>query len=233
MQKIVQIEVIDTEKNSTEGQFISADIRFYYTRSNLGVDGDGDVDDPEDLDESTLNLYCLMNDSWMRISVDLDWVFDVGVNTFDQKVYGLEYGGYVFASMSHLLIFGIAGSTYELGNYTLSIGPVKDKEGNIIEGASVTLLISQNTFISQTGDTGLVSFDTSRLFVGVPISIMIEKEGYSLLIFNTSLYLEGRLVDQLPSFSTVPIMEIVNFTLMIGPILDQGGEEVSGAIVYL
>jgi hypothetical protein len=47
---------------------------------------------------------------WMRLS---DEVATTGVNTSDQELFGVHYAGYLWANLSGLSLFGIAGYTNE------------------------------------------------------------------------------------------------------------------------
>ncbi|MGA1821894.1 MAG: hypothetical protein ACMUIG_05150, partial [Thermoplasmatota archaeon] len=83
-----------------------SEIKIYYTGEDLKLEGGGD------LNESTLSLfrYDDENGIWTRLSPDLDWVNATGVNTTDQDLHGKEYAGYLWARMSRLSTFGIAGA---------------------------------------------------------------------------------------------------------------------------
>jgi len=90
---------------------VNASINIHYTEADLDLTGDGDADDPEDLDESTLQLY-LLNETtgtWELLSPDLGFVLRVDVNTTDVNMYGMEYSGNIWAHVTHLSTFGIAG----------------------------------------------------------------------------------------------------------------------------
>lgn len=86
-------------------------VRIYYTVDDLDMNGDGDADDPEDLNETTLRLYVLTDEgAWVRLS---DITNTTGVNTTDVELYGRQYEGFVWANVSGLSLFGIAGSPDE------------------------------------------------------------------------------------------------------------------------
>ena len=86
-------------------------IKIYYTASDLDVNGDGDAGDPEDLNESSLQLFLLSADGeWVRLS---DIVDTTGVNTTDVELFGMSYEGYLWANVSGLSLFGIAGQPDE------------------------------------------------------------------------------------------------------------------------
>lgn len=86
-------------------------IKIYYTATDLDLNGDGDSDDPEDLNETWLELFVMSpTGEWMRLS---DEVATTGVNTSDQELFGVHYAGYLWANLSGLSLFGIAGYTNE------------------------------------------------------------------------------------------------------------------------
>jgi hypothetical protein len=84
----------------------------FYTLDDLDLTGDGDTEDLEDLVEDTLTLFRFDENMgrWTRLDPSLSWVFDVGVNTTDQLIYGIEYAGYVWATLSRSSTFAVAGS---------------------------------------------------------------------------------------------------------------------------
>jgi len=92
----------------------SALIRVFYTTEDLDRTGDGDANDFEDLNEDSLVLYVYDESlgSWERLSTDLPWVVDTGVNTTDIEIYGMSYAGYVWALVTHTSLFGVAGEPY-------------------------------------------------------------------------------------------------------------------------
>jgi hypothetical protein len=89
-------------------------IQFYYTESELDRTGDGDSNDIEDIDESKLSLYYYDESAgqWTKLSAEMDWVFDIGVETADVEVYGNSYAGYVWAELEHFSIYSLSGLTY-------------------------------------------------------------------------------------------------------------------------
>ena len=72
--------------------------------------GDGDGDDPEDLNESSLQLFIMSSGKWVRLS---DIVDSTGVNTTNVELFGVSYEGYLWANVSGLSLFGIAGEPDE------------------------------------------------------------------------------------------------------------------------
>ena len=106
MDKYVRIEFQSHDPNMSDVVSGSL-IKIYYTAADLDMNGDGDGDDPEDLNESSLQLYLMSADgSWIRLS---DIVDTTGVNTTDVEMFGMTYEGYLWANVSGLSLFGIAG----------------------------------------------------------------------------------------------------------------------------
>ncbi|MFW9918729.1 MAG: hypothetical protein ACFFED_03965 [Candidatus Thorarchaeota archaeon] len=98
-------------------------IIMYYRHRDLDRNGNGLLNDSEDIDEATLVMY-LYDDSinmWVRITDDLYWVIETGVNGTDIEVYGEVYAGYVWARVTHLSLFSIAGQQYALSFPWVSI----------------------------------------------------------------------------------------------------------------
>jgi hypothetical protein len=89
-------------------------IIIYYRHSDLDRNFNGLLNDSMDLNESTLVLYMYDENTsiWIRLTDDLDWVISSGVNTTDISVYGETYAGYVWARVTHLSLFGVAGQAY-------------------------------------------------------------------------------------------------------------------------
>jgi len=127
MGRYLQVDVEIDGKQITDEMVNAASIRIYYTTADLDMTGDGDADDIEDLNESTLGLY-LFNESsgtWTKLSEELECVHAVGVNTTDIELYGRSYAGHVWAEISHLSLYGVAGLPHnrppDVSNATPSI----------------------------------------------------------------------------------------------------------------
>ena len=86
-------------------------IKMYYRLVDLDATGDGDADDIDDFNETTLYLYLYAESigEWIRLSEGLDWVLEVGVNTTDIVLFGEYYAGYVWAYVTHLSMYSIGG----------------------------------------------------------------------------------------------------------------------------
>ena len=110
MDKYVRIEFQPNDPNAS-AVVQGALVQIYYTASDLDLNGDGDTGDPEDLNETWLEMF-VMSDAgeWVRLS---DVIDTTGVNTTNQEMFGMSYEGYLWANVSGLSLFGIAGFTDE------------------------------------------------------------------------------------------------------------------------
>jgi len=109
--KYLQVNVSSNVQNQTSDIVQAALVQIYYTELELDRTGDGDANDLDDIHEETLILY-FFNESagrWTKLTKDLDWVIDTGVNTTDVELYGKAYAGYVWAYVSHFSLYGLAG----------------------------------------------------------------------------------------------------------------------------
>lgn len=166
MGQYLEIEIEDRAQNVT-GDFVhAAQIRIYYTLNDLDRTGDGDADDLDDLNESTLGIYVfnISTGSWTKLTEELDWVHAVGVNTTDIELFGNSYAGYVWAEVSHLSLYGVAGLTYnrppDVSNAIPSIEIIWSPNHKFVEisilgvtdpdGDEVTITITKITSDEQT-----------------------------------------------------------------------------------
>ena len=130
---------------SEEGDLITgATIWVYYTIEDLDRTGDGDADDPVDIDEQTLALYLFDEDEgrWVKLTADLDWVEAVSIDTEDIEMYGESYAGVLRADITHLSLFSAGGriqsdivTTAETGDdITAMVGEEVTLDGSDSEG---------------------------------------------------------------------------------------------------
>jgi hypothetical protein len=112
--KYLNVTLSENVQNETAEIIESARIQMYYTESDLDRNGDGDVDDLEDLDETRMAIYFLNQSTglWTKLTEDIDWVTDAGVNTTDIHLYGENYSGYVWADLTHFSLYGLAAPTF-------------------------------------------------------------------------------------------------------------------------
>ena len=116
-------------------------VAMFYTVHDMDMTDDGDADDPEDLDESTLCLYAYDADGarWTRLSEELDWVEDAGVETVDLTLYQKEYSGYLWANVTRFTLFGIAGRMHEVPQVIAQAGTDQSVQAGkevVLEGSS-------------------------------------------------------------------------------------------------
>ncbi|UCE08935.1 MAG: hypothetical protein JSW61_08035 [Candidatus Thorarchaeota archaeon] len=91
--------------------FDSAWIIIYYRESDIDLTGDSQLGDMGDINETSLCLYYYDTSAgeWIKLSEDLDWVVDLGQNTTNVELYGERYAGFVWARVTHLSLFAVAG----------------------------------------------------------------------------------------------------------------------------
>ncbi|MCG7843935.1 MAG: NHL repeat-containing protein, partial [Methanomassiliicoccales archaeon] len=112
LDKYVHVEVLFDDPNTTlEGALV----RIYYTSEELDMNGDGDTDDVCDIDERSLRLWSFPSDDgrWERIGTELGPDM-TGVNTTDQEIFGTRYSGYVWANVTDLSWFALAGRAHAI-----------------------------------------------------------------------------------------------------------------------
>jgi len=108
MDRYVRIEFLPDDPGSTGVMGVL--VKIYYTSADLDLNGDGATNGSEDLDEASLELFVLgPTGEWVRLSSIVD---TTGVNTTDLELFGKSYAGYLWANVSSLSLFGIAGMTY-------------------------------------------------------------------------------------------------------------------------
>ena|GEM_PF-966654 len=109
--RYLEVLVSENVQNDTDDIIAQAWFKVYYTAADLDRTGDGDANDPGDLNESTLVLYVFdeATGRWTKLSEELVWVSETGVETTNEELYGTSYEGYVWAIVSHLSLFALAG----------------------------------------------------------------------------------------------------------------------------
>jgi hypothetical protein len=108
MDRYVMIEFQPHDPGSTSA-VMGALVEIYYTAADLDLNGDGDSNGSEDLNEAGLELFVLSpSGDWIRLS---DTVDTTGVNTTNVELFGMSYDGYLWANVSSISMFGIAGPT--------------------------------------------------------------------------------------------------------------------------
>jgi hypothetical protein len=192
MEKYVSIDVYnDTgEIDEIEG----TDLKIFYTHDDL------QMDNGSYLNESTLALYRYDEETWVRLSSDLDWVNSTGVNTTDQVLHGREYAGYLWAQTTHLSTFGIAGlpEGYVLPDDYFIRLTVLDEDGDPVDEAKVTLNINGTMYSGTTHEDGSVDIVLPFSARDVDVNVTIEAKGYVTATLDTRITRIGTLEDPLP-----------------------------------
>lgn len=106
-----EVQVSENVQNGTSDIIAQAWFKLYYTAADLDRTGDGDANDPGDINESTLVLYVFdeSTDRWTELSKEFAWVNETGVDTTNEELYGTSYEGHVWAIVSHFSLFALAG----------------------------------------------------------------------------------------------------------------------------
>ena len=109
--RYLEIVVSDTVQNEPASNLTGATITIYYTAADMDRTGDGDADDEDDIDESTLKMYWYdeSRGRWTELSTSMSWVLGIGLNTTNVEIYGNSYEGYVWADVLHFSTYGLAG----------------------------------------------------------------------------------------------------------------------------
>ncbi|TFH08403.1 MAG: hypothetical protein E4H14_06510 [Candidatus Thorarchaeota archaeon] len=86
-------------------------IQLYYRHEDIDLNGDETLGQLGDLNETTLCLYWYdpTLETWSKLSTDMDWVLAIGLNTTDVEIYGESYAGYIWAHVTHVSLFAVAG----------------------------------------------------------------------------------------------------------------------------
>jgi hypothetical protein len=107
----IYLELVVIANNSLVENVHNALIKIYYRTADLDTNGDGYTTGPWDIDENQLTLYYFneTTGSWQKLTDDLEWVIEIGINTTDIELYGEHYAGYIWAIVTHLSLYGIGG----------------------------------------------------------------------------------------------------------------------------
>ena len=109
------IDVTATQASAIANDFIdTASVRMFYSKDDLDMTGDGDVNDPQDIDETSLTIYSFDQNSgqWIKLDPNMDWVREIDVNTVDVNLYGNSYAGSATATVYHLSFYALAGRPF-------------------------------------------------------------------------------------------------------------------------
>jgi hypothetical protein len=71
--------------------------------------------------------------------------------------------------------------------YTITAGPIEDKDGNAIEGATVTVDNNGSTLSATSDANGTVSIIVPASWAGDPVTVTVTKDDYEDLTFNGTI----------------------------------------------
>ncbi len=110
--KYLDINVSENVMNASSNNIERALIVIYYTARDLDRTGDLDANDPGDINEKTLVMNWFNDSSgmWEKLTTNMDWVNDVGIDTTNDVINGKEYEGYLWANVSHFSMYGLSGN---------------------------------------------------------------------------------------------------------------------------
>ena len=216
--KYVEVEVSENLL-SEEGDLITgATIWVYYTLEDLDQTGDGDADDPVDIDEQTLGLYKFDKDEgrWVKLTDDLDWVEAVSIDTEDIEMYGESYAGVLRADITRLSLFSAGGriqsdivTTADPGDdLTATVGEPVTFDGTNSEGVGG---IDRYTW------TFMHNYRTVTLHGEEPIFTFMTEGEYVVTL---------RVRDNFGGVGTATFtvtVEPFNIMVRVGPVVDEDG----------
>lgn len=228
--KYVSVNVSESIQTNLTDMVAGSNIKVYYTVDELDTNGDGDADDPDDINEETLCLYRYDEEegTWVKVREDLSWVTDAGVNTTDVTLYGKDYAGYVWAEIGHFSHFGAGGRP----NTFL---PTVADAGADIAGYTQQIIEFNGTASHGNGDLNYTWTFHHRsqlvtLYGPVTEFVFTEPGDYVVTLLVKDDY---NVVDGDTVFVNIRAMAEKMFDLAIGPIVDEHGDPIEGANVRL
>lgn len=188
VERYINIKLSDNVQNEIQDIINYAMIFIYYTASDLDKTGDGDANDVGDLNEKTLSFYVFdeENDRWVKLSKNLEWVNDCGVDTTNVEIYGKTYEGYIWANVSHFSLYGFAGDTItkseggdrKIGPYTTNPKPIANASASERYGFINTPVKFDGSLSMDDGEIVSYSWDFDDGSYGTGITVNHEyKEG--------------------------------------------------------
>ncbi|MFH1774970.1 MAG: cell wall-binding repeat-containing protein [Methanobacteriota archaeon] len=111
LNKYIKINVSDN-LNATSGNISWVITKLYYSDADLDRTGDGDANDPSDINEQSLKLYwycpnCTGNQKWFPVNKGNVLVSKGGPVVYEADVDMTN--NYVWANLSHFSVYGLAG----------------------------------------------------------------------------------------------------------------------------
>ncbi|NIV80245.1 MAG: PKD domain-containing protein [Thermoplasmata archaeon] len=226
--KYITVDVSESIQTNLTDMVTSSNIKVYYTLEELDMTGDGDADDPDDINEETLSIYRYDEEEgvWVKVREDLPWVTATGVNTTDVELYGIQYAGYVWADISHFSHFGAGGKP----NTFL---PTLANAGDDIDG-----LTNQIIDFDGTGSEGNGELNYTWTFHHRSQLVTMYGSNPTFAFTDTGDYVvtliirdEYNVVDGDTVFVHITSMAEAMFDLTVGPVRDEHDEPVVDAPV--
>jgi hypothetical protein len=126
--KDLDIMVSENVENATADIINGTLISIYYRFNELDRNRDGDLTDRTDINENTLCIYYLDENTgrWTKLS-------NAGVDTSNVEMYGEVYEGHVWARVSHLSSFALAGKQVTPEDDGAPLDSDRDGLPNVVE----------------------------------------------------------------------------------------------------
>ena len=230
MGKYVSVDVSESIQTNLTDMVSGSSLRVYYTEEELDMTGDGDADDPDDLNEETLCFYRYDEETeeWVKVREDLPWVIEAGVNTTDVEMYGQVYSGYIYAEISHFSHFGTGGRP----NTFL---PTLADAGEDINGLTHQIITFDGTGSEGNGELEYTwnfyhRSEAVTLDGPTPTFTFMEPGEYVITLMVKDEY---HVVDGDTVFLTIISLADEMFDLPVGPIVDVHDEPIGDASVRI
>ena len=223
--------VVDLEVNGAG--LVGSEIEIFYRERHLDRSGDGSIGGPGDFIEKSLSLFFMNRSSgkWERVNESLEWVDGVLLNDTDFRSFGIDFSGKITAKLKHLSSYVLVGRIMEDDDI---LPVVADPGGDI------TVFVGEEFTLDGSGSTGNGAISNYTWMVpgemihyGPTVSMLFEDAG----VYNVSLMVTDQL--GLMGIGSVEIRVIErlappsDFTLVLGPVTDEEGNTISGALVRI
>jgi len=76
-------------------------------------------------------------------------------------------------------------------NIIVKVGPIKDKDGKVVKGATVTLLSGTDKYTNTTDSKGIAYISVPGQLANQPVDITVKKAGYKDKTFHGSSLTDG------------------------------------------
>ncbi len=213
--------VVSPERNVLSGM----ELTMYYTAADLDLTGDGDGDDAEDIDESTLVVYWYNATAamWERLDEDMGWVLGLELNTTDVELYGTPYAGCFIVKVAHASLFGQAGLPK---GFVPTVARAGD-DRTVFVAEEVALDGSASEGNGDLNYTWTFRYRLGRVTLFGATNEFVFAEAGEYVIELRVLDSLGATDQDTLTVTVVPVTDR-SFTLAIGPVLDELGDPVEG-----